>query len=103
VLGGYRGRASYPYPVQAAEFFIRAETGVAEIDALRYLRHERTGEKSWLVRFVETGAQRIHEAHVGARASEFQHYITCQSADEKRVIQYMLKEYRATNELTGEK
>lgn len=96
VLEGYRGRSSYPYPVQAAEFFIRTETGLAAIEALGYLRHERTGEKSWLVRFVEAGAGRIHEAHIAARPSEFQHYITCQSAEEKRVVQYVLNDYRST-------
>ena len=101
VLEGYRGRASYPYPVQAAEFFIRAETGIAAIDELRYLRHERTGEKSWLISFAEAGTQRIHEAHIAARPSEFQHYITCGSAEEKRVVQYMLNDYRATGDATG--
>jgi len=98
VLDGYRGRASYPYPVQAAEFFIRTETGLAALDDLRYLRHERTGEKSWLVKFVERGARRIHEAHIAAQTSEFHNYITCNSAAEQRVVQYGLKEYRATHE-----
>jgi len=96
VLEGYRGRASYSYPVQAAEFFIRAETGLAALDELRYLRHERTGEKSWLIGFLEADAGRIHEAHIAAQTSEFHNYITCQSAEEKRVVQYALKEYRAT-------
>ncbi|MDQ3134868.1 MAG: hypothetical protein M3Q76_08700 [Acidobacteriota bacterium] len=101
VLDGYRGRASYSYPVQAAEFFIRTQTGLAAIDALRYLRHERTGERSWLVRFIEAGARTIHEAHIAARTSEFHNYITCNSASEQRVVQYGLKEYRATHEPAG--
>lgn len=98
VLDGYRGRASYSYPVQAAEFFIRTETGLAAIDELRYLRHERTGERSWLVKFVETGARKIHEAHIAASMSEFHNYITCNAAAEQRVVQYGLKEYRATHD-----
>lgn len=95
VLDGYRGRACYSYPIQAAEFFIRRETGIAAIDELRYLRHERTGEKSWLVKFAGRGTGGMHEAHIAARASEFHNYITCQSAEEKRVVQYVLKDYRA--------
>jgi hypothetical protein len=97
VLDGYRGRACYSYAVQAAEFFIRTETGIRAFDALRYRRHERTGDRSWRVVFAETGVGgRIHEAHIAARPSEFHNYITCQSAEERPVIQYMLENYRAT-------
>ena len=98
VLEGYRGRANYPYPVQAAEFFIRTQTGLAAIDELSYLRHERTGERRWLIRFVETGVRRIHEAHIAARMSGFHNYITCNSANQQRVVQYMLRDYREMND-----
>jgi hypothetical protein len=97
VLAGYRGRTCYSYPVQAAEFFIRTETGIYAINELRYRRHERTGEKSWLVKFFEASAGKIHEAHIAARSSEFHNYITCNSTGEQRVIQYALESYRATD------
>jgi hypothetical protein len=32
VLGGYRGRAGLPEPVQAAEHFVRSRTGVLDVD-----------------------------------------------------------------------
>ena len=96
ILEGYRGRACYSYPVQAAEFFIRRETGLSALDALRFRRQERTGDKSWLVKFVEAGAGgRIHEARIIAQPSEFHNYITCQSATEQRVVQYALESYHA--------
>jgi hypothetical protein len=97
VLEGYRGRACYSYPVQAAEFFIRMETGLGALDELRYRRHTRTGDRSWRVTFAGTGERgRVHEVHIAARPSEFHNYITCQSAEEARVIQYVLEDYRAT-------
>jgi hypothetical protein len=95
VLAGYRGRTCYSYAVQAAEFFIRKETGINTISELRYRQRERTGEKSWLVKFSEAGAGKIHEAHVAARTSEFHNYITCNSTGEQRVVQYVLESYRA--------
>ena len=96
ILEGYRGRACYSYPTQAAEFFIRRETRLDALDALTFRRQERTGDKSWLVKFVEAGAGgRIHEARVVAQSSEFHNYITCQSATEQRVVQYALESYRA--------
>ncbi|HEV2800919.1 MAG TPA: sucrase ferredoxin [Pyrinomonadaceae bacterium] len=101
VLEGYRGRACYSYPVQAAEFFIRAETNLTALTALRYRRHERTADNSWRVAFVETHAPtdapaRVHEAEIAARPSEFHNYITCQSAEQRPVIQYALENYRVT-------
>ncbi|MGI9105501.1 MAG: sucrase ferredoxin [Pyrinomonadaceae bacterium] len=95
VLENYRGRACYSYPVQAAEFFIRRESHIAVVNELRYLRHERTDETNWLVRFSEKNGGKIHEAHVAARPSEFQNYITCGAAGEQRVLQYVLKSYRS--------
>ncbi|HZH91066.1 MAG TPA: sucrase ferredoxin [Pyrinomonadaceae bacterium] len=96
-LDGYRGRACYSYAVQAAEFFIRTETGIRAFDELRYRRHERTGDRSWRVIFAETGTgARLHEAHIAARPSEFHNHITCQAAEERQVIQYVLEDYRAT-------
>ncbi|HZG54484.1 MAG TPA: sucrase ferredoxin [Pyrinomonadaceae bacterium] len=95
LLEGYRGRACYSYPVQAAEFFIRTETGLGALEELRYRRHTRTGDKSWRVTFAATGGQ-LHEVSIAARPSEFHNYITCQSAEEGRVIQYVLENYRAT-------
>ncbi|HKP73558.1 MAG TPA: sucrase ferredoxin [Pyrinomonadaceae bacterium] len=94
-LEGYRGRACYSYPVQAAEFFIRRESGVAGVDALRYLEQERVDDRCWLVRFVEAGAGTVHEAHIAARMSEFHNLTTCHSTEEKRVVQYTLENYRA--------
>jgi len=95
MLAGYRGRACYSYPVQAAEFFIRRESQIVAIGELRYLRHERLGETNWLVKFSETNAGKIHEAHIAAALSDFQNYITCQAAREQRVLQYVLKSYRS--------
>ncbi|HEV2880675.1 MAG TPA: sucrase ferredoxin [Pyrinomonadaceae bacterium] len=95
VLEGYRGRACYSYPVQAAEFFIRTETGLSALDGLRYRRHERTGDRSWRVTFAATDGT-LHEAHIAARTSEFHNYITCQSAEERPVVQYVLENYLAT-------
>ena len=95
VLEGYRGRACYSYPVQAAEFFIRTETKLGALDALRYRRHERTRDGGWRVVFAGTDVL-IHEAHIAARTSEFHNYITCQATEERPVIQYVLENYRAT-------
>jgi hypothetical protein len=94
VLDEYRGRACYSFPVQAAEFFIRKETGLNGLDALRFLGQERLGETLWRVRFVTRVGDIVHQAHVASRPSEFQTFITCHSTEEKSVTQYQLEDYQ---------
>jgi hypothetical protein len=94
VLEHFRGRACYSHHVQAAEFFVRSETGLAGVDDLRHLASERTGDKSWLVRLTDPHARRVHEARVSCRMSEFRNFITCHAAEQKNVPQFSLDDYR---------
>jgi hypothetical protein len=94
VLFEYRGRACYSFPVQAAEFFVRRETGLLGLDELRYLNQERLGETLWCVRFTTNAGGVVHQARVASTFSEFQNFITCQSTEEKSITQYQLEDYR---------
>lgn len=98
VLDKYRGRACFSYPVQAAEFFIRRESGIVGVDGLRQLDCERVGDKRWRVRFIATGDGRVHEAQVASRPSDFQNFITCHATEEKSVAQYLFDGYKVTDE-----
>ncbi|HEX8650087.1 MAG TPA: sucrase ferredoxin [Pyrinomonadaceae bacterium] len=95
VLDKYRGRACYSHPAQAADFFIRRETGIAGIDGLRYLDCERQDDLTWRVRFMARDGESIHEASVSRVMSEYQSYTTCHSTEEKSMVQYRLDEYRS--------
>ena len=94
VLDKFRGRACFSYPVQSAEFFIRAEAGIADLDALRYLSRERVEEHHWRIHFITPDKKSIHEAVVSRRTSTFHNYITCGDTEEKRVVQYYLDDYK---------
>jgi hypothetical protein len=94
VLSEYRGRACYSFPVQAAEFFVRRETGLLGLDELRYLDQERLGETLWRVRFMTSAGSFVHQAQVASTFSEFQTFITCQSTEAKSITQYQLEDYR---------
>ena len=97
VLDKYRGRSCYSYPFQAAEFFIRRETGLNGLDELRQLDCERVREKAWRVRFRTADGSVIHEALVRSAMSDFHSYNTCHATEEKSVVQYLLDDYRATS------
>lgn len=100
VLDGYRGRACYGHAVQSAEFFIRRETGVSEIEAFHYLGRHRMGEHSWRVQFVARDRRSIHEAQVTGRLSEFQTYITCHSSQAQSVLEYTLDSYQVIRSIS---
>ena len=89
----FRGRCCYAYPIQAAEFFVRAEAGLDSVEGLRYLGSERAGEKSWRVRFAAHEGAGVHEALVTTRPSERHRPITCHAPDERSVPEFLLEEY----------
>jgi hypothetical protein len=95
VLDNYRGRACYPYPVQAAEFFIRREAGIRGLDELRYRGTVRASENSWCVSFNSPQRDHLYQAQITGRMSEFQNRITCHAAEERSVIQYSLDEFQS--------
>ena len=94
VLEKFRGRACYLGFTQAAEFFARTESGLTEIDALRFRSSAPEGPFAWRVRFVEESARRTHELLVASRTSEFQNFITCHAEEPRAVPQFVLEEYR---------
>jgi hypothetical protein len=98
VLDKFRGRACYSRHVQAAESFVRSEAGVVGVEALRFQSSAREGVESWRVRLAESSAGRVHEARVTSRLSEFRNFITCHSAEERRVPQFQLEDYRVRGE-----
>jgi len=92
----FRGRACYSHFIQAAEAFVRAESGLAGVEALRFLSAEPGGAEDWRVRFAEREGVRVHEAHVRRRMSDFRNPITCHDHDERLVPQFVLEAYEAS-------
>lgn len=96
VLEKFRGRSCYSYPVQAADYFIRKETGIEGINDLRYLSSERLEDNAWRVRFITTDERETHEAIIIRRISDFHNYITCSAIEQKSVIQFFLDDYKSS-------
>lgn len=55
-LGTYRGRSAYPFVVQAAEFFVRRDLGIDELDAVRWTSRQRLDPDRWRITFDVRGA-----------------------------------------------
>ena len=76
----FRGRACYPFPVQAAERLVRAHAGLDAIDDVRLLSSERDGA-TWRVRLAAQGD--VHEVDVVAELGEPAH-LTCDAVSQQR-------------------
>ncbi|MFL6253726.1 MAG: sucrase ferredoxin [Pyrinomonadaceae bacterium] len=90
----FRGRACYSQFIQAAEAFVREETGIAGVEDLHFVSAHSEGADAWRVRFTERTGGRVHEAHVARRTSDFRNPITCHSAEPHTVEQFHLEAHQ---------
>ncbi|HEU4766376.1 MAG TPA: hypothetical protein VFS77_03350, partial [Pyrinomonadaceae bacterium] len=88
VLTNFRGRSCYPFPVQAAEYFARRETGLRKIRDLKFLTYEPLKPNEWQVRFFSEADAKIHQVSLRSDLSEFQNRLTCHSSEPRSVVQY---------------
>jgi hypothetical protein len=78
VLEHLRGRTIYDRPVQAAEHFIREQTGDLRIDAYTLVDASQTGDERWTVRMEGAGGD-VYRMDVEARPLPEQVFKTCNS------------------------
>ncbi|MBX3080641.1 MAG: hypothetical protein KF716_03340 [Anaerolineae bacterium] len=83
-----RGRGAYPEHVQAAEHFIRQQTGFTGIDTLRFVSSEAVGEKQWRIVFAVHGTP--HTVTVRETQSEFLTFKNSTDTSGVRVPQFSL-------------
>jgi hypothetical protein len=95
----FRGRACFSHPAQAAECFVRAETGLVGLDDLRLASVKRAGELTWRVRF-DAPDEKVYEARVTSRVSEFRTFITCHADEPKSVASFVLDEMNVLDQTT---
>jgi hypothetical protein len=95
VLENYRGRACYSQQLQAAEFFVRAESGVKGLGELQHAGGARISANVWRFRFNAPTEGKVYEAQVSSRASAFANFVTCAATEAKSVQQFVLEELTA--------
>lgn len=86
-----RGRACYEPVVQAAEHFLRQETGILDIDAFKLKEAEPNGEDRWTVTFVSLDGK-AYRVQVEQYLSEFEIFKSTADEESMRVPQFRLVE-----------
>jgi hypothetical protein len=85
-LAHYRGRACWPFAVQAAERRIREDEGLTGLDDLSLARAEKVGDERWMVGFDTPSGRREYE--VAVELGELTQ-LTCKSETAKRPLRYV--------------
>jgi hypothetical protein len=86
----FRGRSCYNMLVQAADHFLRSQTGIGEIFGLRLLKSERLEQNNWRVVFASRTSDAAFAVYLSEEQSQFRHFLTCSATRESTVPQYNL-------------
>jgi hypothetical protein len=98
-LDHYRGRSCYGRAAQAADYFLRRETGIRRIDAFRLLESKRLNGAHWRVRFAGTGSREVYDVEFST-SEDLRQRLTCHSDAESPIRQYRL--IRVIRALSGD-
>lgn len=99
VLENYRGRACYPKPAQAAEYFLREFTNNRFLAAYRFLDLEQLEENQRAMLFANNNGSGYHRLHLQARESDFSLAKSCGDEELVPVEQYFLRDYYSFDSL----
>jgi hypothetical protein len=88
-LEHYRGASFYDGPVQAADYFLRQQIGMSEVNDVRLLGVENQAENHWRIQFEST-TNVIYTVEVRAELSDFETLESTRDTQTKQVPQYRL-------------
>lgn len=89
----YRGRSSYPFPVQAAEAHVRSATGLTGFHDLRLLRARKTAAAGWTVELLAELAGVVHELEVASVLGE-PTFLTCKAETANPPRHFVVRSHR---------
>lgn len=94
-LERYRGRTCFGTHGQVAEYFVRRESGLREVEALRRDRVWHNEDKTeWTGRFTSHGGQKEHVVRFLQVRSSIKARLTCHASEEKSPFEYRMIEYK---------
>lgn len=90
VLDHLRGRVCYDSAAQAADYFLRRELELNDLDALRLHDSHETEQDRWIVRFNEPEQNLIHSVQVVKDALGKDAITSCAAAEQTALTGYRL-------------
>lgn len=93
LLEHYRGRACYPPAVQAAEYYLRRQSGIVGLDAFHLLEVKEGVRGNWTIQFKFGNSGSIHRLTIAEVISDQEYYPSCRQDKTSHVTEYQLLEY----------
>ncbi len=90
----YRGRSCYTADVQAAEYFLRANSGITKISALHLMEIEKQDKNNSIVKFISKLDGKIHLIHIQQSQFTMKNYTSCNDTDTSDITQYHIIEHK---------
>ncbi|MDX1411879.1 MAG: sucrase ferredoxin [Nitrospirales bacterium] len=87
-LSHLRGRCCYDDVTQAADHFLRQETGILELEGYRLLDAQPLNETRWAVRFRSPATGEIHRLTLDREISAAGHLVSCSPPKTKPVVRF---------------
>jgi len=89
-----RGRCCYDKVVQAADHFLRQETGVLDQASYRLVDfHPLEGDTQWMVRFSQPAARQIHQLILNREMVSGERLVSCSPPKTEAVTHFQLVAY----------
>ncbi len=89
-LPGLRGRLCYPEAVQAADYYLRQQTGEMALDAFHLHSEQEIEPGQWCVSFVSHKDEHMYTFQVKAEKTETRVYESCKLDKQTQVTKYIL-------------
>lgn len=89
-LDHYRGRTCYPGPVQAAEYYLRRQTGILGVEAFRLIEAQQAASGEWQVRFALRETGRVYRICIAMEETGVQIRESCRSEKTSPLIRKRL-------------
>jgi len=93
-LDMYRGRSCYSSDVQAAEYFLRINTGIRTIRYFRFIRMQNIDRENSIFEFISLADEKKHVVNIHRNPSALENYTSCQDEAKSTIAQYKLIEYK---------
>ena len=92
-LERFRGRACYSPAVQAAEYYLRQQSGILGLDAFQMLEAQEDPPGEWMAKFQEIDSGIVYRLVVGEEVSEQEFYPSCRQDKTSHLTEYRLLDY----------
>lgn len=97
-LSHLRGRSCYDDVIQAAEYFLRQETGILELEGYRLLDAQPLNETRWAVRFRSPATGKNHRVTLDREISAADHLVSCSPPKAKPIVHFRFISHKTAEE-----